>query len=316
MLNRKAIIVGIKSTSLKSNEKDFLKKVKPWGVILFSRNIHSFFQAKNLIKQIKSCFNDSHYPILVDEEGGRVSRINNILDTRKFSSKYFGNLYNDNYNKFLLHYEIYVNSISSVLKSIGININTVPLLDVVDNKSNKIIGDRSFSSDPNTVSIIGNHCIKYFSNNKIATVIKHIPGHGSSNLDSHFHIPIVNKTKKNLYKKDFYPFMKKRSLLAMTAHVVYKKYDNNYTATHSKIIINEIIRKKINYKNIIISDDISMKALKFSFEENIKRAYDAGCNLILHCNANLNEMNVLAKISPKLNNFLYKKTSQLYKFLG
>ena len=110
--------------------------------------------------------------------------------------------------------------------------------------------------------------------------------------------------------------MKKRSLLAMTAHVVYKKYDNNYTATHSKIIINEIIRKKINYKNIIMSDDISMKALKFSFEENIKKAYDAGCNLILHCNGNLNEMNILAKISPKLNNFLSKKTSQLYKFLG
>ena len=121
MLNRKAIIVGIKSTSLKNNEKEFLKKVKPWGVILFSRNIHSFYQAKNLIKQIKSCFNDVHYPILVDEEGGRVSRINNLLSTRKFPAKYFGNLYNDNYNKFLLHYEIYVNSISSILKSIGIN---------------------------------------------------------------------------------------------------------------------------------------------------------------------------------------------------
>ena len=220
-----------------------------------------------------------------------------------------------NKKKYFLHYKIYINSISSILKSIGININTVPVLDVVKSKKNKVIGNRSFSNNPRIVSRVGNYCIDYFSNNKIATVLKHIPGHGSAYLDSHFNTPIVKLSKNTLYKTDFVPFLRKKSLLAMTAHVVYKNFDPNFTATHSKIIIKEIIRKKMKFKNIIVSDDISMKALKYDFKKNIKKAYDAGCNLILHCNGNMKEMNELAKISPKLDKFLYKKTSQLYKFL-
>ena len=315
MKNRKSFIIGLKSTSLKNYEKNFLKREKPWGVILFSRNIKNLRQTKNLIKQIKSCFKDKNYPILIDQEGGRVSRLSNILSTDFFSSKYFGDLYKSNYKQFLLHYKIYINSISSILNSVGININTVPLLDVVRNKSNKIIGDRSYSYNPYLVSQIGDHCIESYAKNKIASVIKHIPGHGLANLDSHYYKPVVNASKNTLNKIDFLPFIKKKSFFAMTAHVVYKNYDSLYTATHSKIIIDEVIRKKINFKNIIITDDISMKALKFSFKENIIKAYDAGCNLILHCNGKISEMNVLAKISPKLDKFLLKKTSQLYKFL-
>ena len=315
MINRKAFIIGLKSASLKNYEKSFLKKEKPWGVILFSRNIVSLKQTRNLIKQIKKCVKDQNYPILIDQEGGRVSRLNNIISTNLFSAKYFGNLYKKNYKQFLLHYNIYINSISSILHSVGININTIPLLDVVRNKANKIIGDRSYSHNPYIVSKIGDYCIESLAKNKIASVIKHIPGHGLANLDSHFHKPIVNASKKTLNRIDFLPFVKKKSFLAMTAHVVYKKYDPLNTATHSKIIIKDVIRKKLNFKNIIITDDISMKALKYGFKENIIRAYDAGCNLVLHCNANINEMNSLAKIAPKLNGFLFKKTSQLYKFL-
>tara|TARA_B100000427_G_scaffold320616_1_gene320167 strand:- start:176 stop:1126 length:951 start_codon:yes stop_codon:yes gene_type:complete len=315
MKNRKSIIVGLKSTVLSKQEKFFLKKEKPWGIILFSRNINNFKQTKKLVSQIKSCFNDKHYPILIDEEGGRISRIKKIINTNDFPPSFFGNMYKKNKKDFFLHYTIYINSISAILKSIGININTVPLLDVVKSKKNKIIGDRSYSNNPHIVSKVGDFCINKFSKNKIATVIKHIPGHGITDIDSHYYTPIVNKDRKTLNNIDFFPFKNKKSLLAMTAHVIYKNYDLHNTTTHSKIIINKVIRKKIKFKNILISDDISMKSLKYNFKTNVLKAFEAGCNIVLHCNGNMREMKTLAEISPKIDNFVYKKTSQLYNFL-
>ena len=315
MRNRKAFITGINSTLLKRNEINFLKINKPWGVILFSKNINNFDQTKKLIKQIKSCFNDNKYPILIDEEGGRVSRLKKIIDTSIFSSKFFGKLYLKNKKKFFYHYKIYINSVSQLLNDLGININIVPVLDVVRDKTNKIIDDRAFSHKVGIVSKLGDYCIKLYSKNKIGTVIKHIPGHGLASNDSHFTIPIVNEKKKILNNIDFLAFKNKKSLFALTAHIIYSRYDPINTATHSKIIINEIIRKKIKFKHLIISDDISMKALKYSLKENVIRSLRAGCNLILHCNGNMNEMNIIAKNVPKIDDFIIKKTSQFYKFL-
>ena len=146
-------------------------------------------------------------------------------------------------------------------------------------------------------------------------MIKHIPGHGLAKVDSHISTPIIFEGKKILNKIDFSVFKNKKTFLAMTAHIIYKNFDPNYTATHSKIMIKKIIRKKLKYKNIIISDDISMKSLKFDFKNNVLKSFNAGCNLILHCNGKIKEMNELADISPKIDNFTLKKTSQLYKFL-
>ena len=315
MRNRKAIIVGLSTSKLKVNEKKYLQKNKPWGVILFSRNIANIDQAKKLVSQIKNCFKDPNYPILIDEEGGSVTRLKKIIDTDLFTSQYFSKLYKNDKKKFFLYYSLYTNSISSILNNIGVNINTVPVLDVCRKKTSHIIGNRSFSNNPKIVSILGNYCINCYSKNKIATVMKHIPGHGLATVDSHISTPIIHESKKLLNKLDFSVFKNKKTFLAMTAHVIYKNFDPNYTATHSKIIIKNIIRKKLKYKNIIISDDISMKSLTFGFKNNIIKAFDAGCNLILHCNGNIKEMNELAKISPKIDNFTLKKTSQLYKFL-
>ena len=315
MKNRKAIIVGLSSTKLKDYEKKFLLKNKPWGVILFTRNIINIDQAKKLVFQIKKCFKDPNYPILIDEEGGRVSRLKRIIDTSLFTSQYFSKIYQNNKKKFFLYYGLYVNSISSILNSIGVNINTVPVLDICRKKTSKIIGNRSFSNNPKVVSKLGNYCINLYSKNKIATVIKHMPGHGLAKVDSHVSTPIIFEGKKILNKIDFSVFKNKKTFLAMTAHIIYKNFDPNYTATHSKIIIKKIIRKKLKYKNIIISDDISMKSLKFDFKNNVLKAFDAGCNLILHCNGKIKEMNELADISPKIDNFTLKKTSQLYRFL-
>ncbi len=315
MKNRKAFITGISSAYLKKNEIDFLKSKKPWGVILFSRNIINFDQTKILTNQIRSCFHDDKYPILIDEEGGRVSRLKKIIDTSNFSSKFFGDLFLKNKKKFFCHYKFYINNISQILNDLGININIVPVLDVNRNKTNKALEDRSFSNRAKIVSKLGDYCIKFYSKNKIGTVIKHIPGHGLAIKDSHISTPIVNEKKGILNNIDFLAFKNKKSLFALTAHVIYSQYDPINTATHSKIIINEIIRKKLKFKHLLVSDDISMKALKYSPEENVIRSLNAGCNLILHCNGNINEMRVIANNVPKIDDFVIKKTSQFYKFL-
>ena len=315
MKNRKAFIVGIKSKILKNNEKIFLKKYKPWGVIIFSRNIENTKQLKDLITNIKYCFKDKSYPILIDEEGGKVSRLSKIIDFKTFTAKSFGRLYLENKKKFFEIYKKYIDTTSSILKEVGININTVPVLDIVRKKSHHVIGNRSFSKNKKIVSIIGNYCIKFYSKNKIGTVIKHIPGHGAAKKDSHFYTPYVKNSKKDLHNIDFFPFKNKKTFFAMTSHIIYSSIDKKYVATQSKLIIKKIIREKVKFKNIIISDDISMKSLRYGLKENVLKSLNAGCNLILHCNANMKEMKIVANNVPKLNKFIIKKTSQFYKFL-
>ncbi len=314
-MNRKAIIFGIKKYSLSKAEKTLFRKAKPWGVILFSRNIKNIFQLKKLVDDIKNFFKDKKYPILIDQEGGKVSRINKIIDLSTFSQSHFAELYNKNKYLFPSRYKIYINSVCEILKGVGVNINTVPVLDISSKKSQNIIGTRSFSKNPKTVSILGNLCIDFYESNKIATVIKHLPGLGQSECDSHFKTPVINDKKAELIKKDFKPFKECKSLLAMTAHAIYSDFDSFNTATHSKIIINKVIRKHMNFRGILISDDISMKSLKYSLEKNALKALHAGCNLVLHCNGNIREMNKLIKVIPKIDNFTQKKTSQFYKFL-
>ena len=315
MKNRRSFIIGLSTYHLLLKEKKFLKKYKPWGVILFSRNISSINQTKKLTNDVRKIFNDNKYPILIDQEGGRVSRIEKFIDTSIFTGDFFGKIYKKNNKHFKIYYKVFNNQISLILKEIGININTVPVLDLRRNRFNDIVGDRSFGSDPKIVSKIGDYCIELLHNNNIGAVIKHIPGHGLTNIDSHKLTPIVRKDIKRLLKEDFYPFKNKKSLFAMTAHIIYQNIDKINTATHSKKII-KIIRDKIKFKNIIISDDISMKSLKFSIEKNTEKAFTAGCNLVLHCNGKYNEMISVANKSPKLSNFLIKKTSQFYKIIG
>ena len=313
--NRKAFITGIKSTVLSKKEKIFLKKYKPWGVILFSRNLKEFNQIKELILDIRSTFKDKKYPILIDQEGGRVNRLFNLIESSIFTAKYFGNLYKKNKNKFYNYYRVYISQIAYLLNQLGININTVPMLDIRRSNSNNIIGDRSYSVTLKDINIIGNYCIEEFNKGRIATVIKHIPGHGLAKVDSHKKTPVINNKKKYLFKNDFSVFKKKKSLFAMTAHIIYKDIDPINTATQSKKIIN-LIRKKIGFKNIIISDDISMKALKGNIKKNTTNTISAGCNLILHCNAKLSEMRIVAENTPLVDNFIIKKTSQFYNFLS
>jgi len=312
---RKSFIVGLKGIFLSKNEIFFLRKNKPWGVILFSRNIKSIGQVQKLISKIKSIFNDKNYPILIDEEGGKVSRINKIITTTTFSAEYFGFLYKKNINNASKHIDIYINQISYLLRKIGVNINTAPVLDIRCKNTSSVIAGRSFSNNSKVVKKIGSLFIEKFHKNKIASMIKHIPGHGLAKSDSHLSTPIVKKSLKYLLKNDFSTFKNQKSLFAMTAHIIYESIDPINPSTHSKKMIT-IIRNKIKFKNIIISDDISMKGLKFSIEKNTVKAFKAGCNIVLHCNARMSEMIKVAKNSPELDSFLMKKTSEFYKLIS
>ena len=313
--NRRCFITGLRSTVLLQKEKKFLKKYKPWGIILFSRNIKSIDQTKMLTDDVKKIFNDRKYPILIDHEGGRINRLKSFIETSHFSGEFFGKLYKKNIKKFEIYYKIFVQKSAHLMDKMGININTLPVLDIRRKNSNNIIGNRSYGSDSKIVSKIGEYCITEFHNNNIGTVIKHIPGHGLANVDSHKSTPVVKNKIKYLNKVDFLPFKNKKSLFAMTAHIIYQDIDNFFTATHSKKVI-KIIRNKIKYRNLIMTDDISMKGLKFSIKENTVRAFKAGCNLVLHCNGNYQEMLKVAQNSPKVNGFIIKKTSQFYKILS
>ena len=315
MNTRRSFITGIKSISLSAKEKQFLKKYKPWGVILFSRNINSLKQAKKLTDQIKKIFKDKNYPILIDQEGGRVNRLKKIFNADTLTGEFFGKLYLKDKKKFYNYYKIFIKQTTFLLKSIGVNINTLPVLDLRLKGSSSIIGDRSFSKSPKIVSKIGDICIKNFHSNNIGTVIKHIPGHGLAKVDSHKLTPTINKNLKYLIKNDFSTFKKKSSFFAMTAHIIYKNIDKTNTATHSKKII-ELIRNHIKFKNIIMTDDISMKSLKSSIKVNTLKAFDAGCDLVLHCNGNIKEMSDVAINSPLISKFIIKKTSQFYKIIS
>jgi len=315
-MQRKAIIFGVKGTTLSREEKYFLKTSKPWGIIIFSRNVSNLSQLKKLTKQIRSIFNDSNYPILIDEEGGDVTRLNKIISFRTFSQSFIAEEYKNNKSTFHERYENYISLVSDILSEAGININTSPVLDIKNKASNKIIGSRAFSNNKKIIYKIGNLCINFYHKNKIGTVVKHIPGHGRSNNDSHFFTPIISASKNELIKNDFKVFKKNKSFFAMTGHLVFTSFDKKNTATHSKNIITNVIRKHIGFKGILISDDISMKALKYNIKTNAIKALHAGCNLVLHCNGNLKEMKKLVKIIPNIDRLTQKKTSDFYKFLG
>ena len=313
-MRKKALIISIKGFSLSLKEKKLLSKEKPWGLILFKRNIKSLNQLKKLTKSIKKNASDKKFPILIDEEGLSVSRLSGII-SHNVSANFFGNLYKTDPKIATKLYESYLKSLCAKLKTIGININTIPVLDVLRKHTNKIIGKRSFSSNKKIVKKLGEITIRRCHLNNIVTVMKHIPGHGCSSVDSHLSLPIINLNQRELNKKDFYPFKISLSKLAMTAHILYSKIDSKNVSTFSEKIISNIIRKKIGFKGILMSDDIAMKALRYDLITNAKKSLAAGCNLVLYCAGNIKDNFKLIKAVPYIDKFTIKKTSEIYKIL-
>ena len=314
-MKKKAIIISLSSYKLTKNEIDLFKHYSPWGVILFKRNIKSYNQLKQLISSLKKITKNKKYPILIDEEGGSVSRLANIINNNMFSQRFFGQIYEIDSKFGSSIYKHYINEICKIFKSLGININTVPVLDKLYSFTNNFLKSRIYSSDIKIIQSLSETCINTFKKNKISTVIKHIPGHGLSKSDSHKKLPVINKNLSYLLKNDFKCFKGKNSHFAMTGHILFKKIDSRNCATHSKKIILDLIRKKIGFKGIIISDDISMKSLKYDLVDNALRSLNAGCNLALYCKGRSNESLKLLKKIPPIDEFTKKKTSEFYKFL-
>ena len=312
---RKSAIVSISKTKLSRVEKKILKKYKPWGIILFSRNIKSSNQLIKLTKEIRKLMSDRKYPIMIDEEGGTVSRLADIIEN-SYSQIFFGKIYEKNMNIGKKLYINYLSSLINEIKSLGININTVPVLDKVYEKTHKFLTDRCYSNNVNTIKALGSICVSTYKKLKMGTVIKHIPGHGYANLDSHKILPSILLGSKKLIRNDFNCFKNSKSFFAMTAHVKYQKIDKKNCGTFSKKIISEIIRKKIGFKGILMSDDLSMKALSQDLVTSAKRSLDAGCNLVLYCKGNSKESIKILKNVPNIDHFTEKKTSQFYKFLS
>ena len=302
-MKKKAIIISIKGFKLTNKEKLLFTKESPWGLILFKRNIKSLPQVRLLIKNIKKITKDNKFPILIDEEGSTVTRLNKIIN-HNIDANFFGKLYLSNKKMSIQLYKNYLTVLCKNLRNIGININTIPVLDVLRKATSKVIGNRSFSSKKEIVKKFGKITVNQCQSNKIICVVKHIPGHGCAVLDSHFKMPKVNLSYKELDNIDFFPFKYNSA-----------KLDPKNVATFSKKIIKKIIRKKIGYKGILMSDDISMKALKYDLITNAKKSLNAGCNLVLYCAGNVNDNFKLIKSVPYIDEFTAQKTSEIYKIL-
>ena len=305
------IIFGVKSYKLKKKEKNFFQESNPLGFILFERNCKNYKQTKLLIKDLKKTTSHKYTMIMIDQEGGRVARLKNPNWKSYPSAEYFGIKAKKNLS--VAKKLIFKNSIEIAkdLKKLGINMNCAPVLDVKYDFTNNVIGDRSFSSNPRIVSELGKSFCNGLKKIGIIPIVKHIPGHGPSSKDSHKTTPKVDLDLISLNKKDFLPFKKlNKEPAAMIAHIVYNKIDKEI-ACCSKEIIKKIIRKKIGFKGLLISDDINMKALKGTIKNKVKAILKSGCEIILHCNANIKEMMQIYSSIPLIKNETLKKVSKL-----
>jgi len=288
----KPVIFGVEGKELTSAEMEFFGTHNPLGFILFSRNIDNPEQLRRLVMQVKATvFPRNDVLVMIDQEGGRVARLKPPYWPEMPPARDFGKLIafetlnrtrKSVYNNYrLCSYE---------LRKLGINVDCAPLIDVLFEGSDDIIGDRAFSADPYEVSELGKEVCKAMLMGNVFPVIKHIPGHGRGNVDSHKALPVVNATLEELRAKDFIPFKEMANMpFAMTAHIKYTAIDDKNCATQSKKVI-DLIRNEIGFKGILFSDDLSMEALEGGMKERAQRSLAAGCDALIHCNGKMDEM--------------------------
>jgi len=303
----KAIIIDAKGTELTHQEEQLFSSLKPAGFILFSRNCVSKNQVADLVSSMRAAVGLNNIPILIDQEGGSVSRLK-IPEWREFSSaKFFGELMGKSREEAFETARLNSLHMAQDLQEMGITVNCAPVLDVPSEECHEFLSEsRTYSSNPEVVSFIGEAVCKGLLEGNVTPVIKHIPGHGRSTVDSHLSLPRVEATLKDLSRKDFKPFKymahtnMKTSVWAMVAHVVYSGLDSDSAASVSKRITNNIIRKEIGFNGVLIADDISMKALGGTIESRIKATLAAGMDLTMLCNASFEDRELALKASSNI----------------
>lgn len=292
---RSRVIYGCAALNLSADEKSFFREVRPWGFILFARNISDPGQVKALVEELRDVMGDEKAPVLIDQEGGRVARLKPPHWHARLPAARFGALHDTNPEA--AREAVYLNArlIAHDLFSLGINVDCLPVLDVPVAGAHDVIGDRAFSTDPATIITLGKAQIEGLIDGGVLPVMKHIPGHGRAKADSHLSLPRVSAKVAELSASDFVTF---RSLdtcpIAMTAHVVYESIDPQRPATTSPKVIRDVIRGEIGFDGLLMSDDLSMKALDGPLSVRAKAALFAGCDLVLHCNGDMNEMKDVA----------------------
>jgi len=296
----KPVIYGVSSTSLTDEEKYFFAKNGALGFILFARNIEDKIQLKKLTDSLREVM-DGEILVLVDQEGGRVARMKEPNWSKYPAGQYFADLYETNPEAAREALFKNFQEIGRDLNEVGINVDCAPVLDILTAKTHQVIGDRAYGKNAEQVADLGRKVCEGLLSQNVFPVIKHIPGHGRGTSDSHLELPIVNASLAELRATDFITFQKLRDQkFAMTAHILYTAIDKINCATNSPTAI-KMIREEIGFENILMSDDISMKALKGSFSEKSKMILAAGCDLVLHCNGEMLEMAEINSALPNLD---------------
>jgi beta-N-acetylhexosaminidase len=314
---RSRAIYGCAGTSLSATERDFFRQTRPWGFILFARNISEPAQVIALVEELRETVNDAKAPVLIDQEGGRVARLKPPHWRNRPPAGRFGTLYTDNPEA--AREAVYLNArlIAHDLASLGINVDCLPVLDVPVPGAHDIIGDRAFAADPGTIIALGRSQIEGLMDGGVLPVMKHIPGHGRAESDSHLALPRVSAEAEVLSASDFVTF---RSLdqcpIAMTAHVVYESIDPQRPATTSPKVIRDVIRGEIGFEGLLMSDDLSMKALDGPLSVRARQAQFAGCDLVLHCNGDMEEMRDVASEVKNLEGLALKRSQQALSHLA
>jgi beta-N-acetylhexosaminidase len=294
-----AALLGCHGQTLSSQERAFFAEANPLGFILFARNIDTPDQVRTLVQDLRKAVGRPDAPILIDQEGGRVQRLKPPHWRQAPTARSLGDLYArdapDGLRAIWLNYRL----IAQELADLGIDVDCVPCLDVPVPGAHDVIGDRAFSDDPAMVAACGRIAVQGLMAGGVLPVSKHLPGHGRATADSHHDLPRVSASLNDLKNSDFVPFKALPDIpMGMTAHIVFDALDPDRPVTQSKIGIT-FIREALNFDGLLMTDDLSMKALGGSFEERAQSSIAAGCDLVLHCNGDPQEMQaVMAAIGP------------------
>ncbi|MEG3617893.1 beta-N-acetylhexosaminidase [Magnetovibrio sp. PR-2] len=286
-----AAVFGCAGTELSAEERAFFQDVQPLGFILFQRNCENPDQVKALVADLRRCVNHGTAPVLIDQEGGRVARLKPPHWPEFPTAKAYAALYAKDPMAGVDAAFLGGRLIGEELTQLDITVDCAPVLDVPQPGADPIIGDRAFGEDIETIQVLAKAFMDGLMKSGVAPVIKHIPGHGRALVDSHKDLPVVDVDKSTLAAVDFPPFRALHmAAWAMTAHVVYTDLDADNPATLSVHVISQIIRKELRFQGLLVSDDLSMKALSGSFSERASACLAAGCDVALHCNGDMEEM--------------------------
>src|SRR5689334_22107646 len=297
----RAFITGLSGPAITAEERAFLRATAPWGLILFKRNVQAPAQLKALIDEFRGVVGRADAPVLIDQEGGRVQRLGPPHWPAYPPGAAFGRLYDHDPARGLAAARLGGRLIAADLAALGITVDCLPVADVPVPGSDAVIGDRAYGATPDKVAALAGAAAEGLAEGGVLPVLKHLPGHGRATADSHLRLPVVGTDRATLESTAFAAFRPLAGLpMGMTAHVVFTNLDRALPATTSATIIRHVIRGFIGFDGLLMSDDLSMGALSGGLAKRTQAALAAGCDMALHCNGNLAEMQAVADAAPEL----------------